>query len=356
MRSDDLRLHITSLAAVFLALGIGIFIGTAFVGAPVVERQMRGLNRTLNTKLDELGRRTEEAEKNEEALRALLPGLVGRKLAGRNVLVIRLGDYPDAARAAEESLVLAGAHVAVLDLPGEAWRRRAEEAGVAAASAFDDDENSDVNAGGDTLARDLDVVLAALTTGPNSGGAGAQTNAVAGLRRGGLLGGDLPAVAPPRLVVLVGGTTAPPDVPNRGTPAAPAPPSPREQKQQAEASARADIVDALHRRLIERLRAAGATVVGAEPLGADVSSLRAGREADIATVDNVDRAAGQIALTFALLGETAAYGIKPGAERVLPASLARAPSDDLAPPPAAAATSAAVPEAAPARGKTETLP
>ena len=41
--STDLRFHIASLAAIFLALGLGIFVGTAFVGTPVVERQTRAV-------------------------------------------------------------------------------------------------------------------------------------------------------------------------------------------------------------------------------------------------------------------------------------------------------------------------
>jgi hypothetical protein len=68
---------------------------------------------------------------------------------------------------------------------------------------------------------------------------------------------------------------------------------------------------------------AGATVVGVESLGADLSFMRIYQSGGLATIDNIDRAAGQIALPFALRGEKAAYGMKPTADRVLPLSLER---------------------------------
>ena len=37
--SPEFRYHVASLAAVFFALGIGILIGTTFVGTRIVDRQ-----------------------------------------------------------------------------------------------------------------------------------------------------------------------------------------------------------------------------------------------------------------------------------------------------------------------------
>ncbi len=282
--SSDFRFHIASLAAVFLALGLGILVGTFFVGAPVVERQIRSLNRNLSTSVSELRRQTQEAEKNEEALSGLLPQLVARKLSGRKVLVVQTGDYADAAEQTEQALTLAGASVTRITLPREAWLDRlaaGTESTAAAAAAAEQ--------------------IAPLLVTAGSGG---DTGALDALRRDGLLTGKTPD-APFRLAVLVGGAEALS--------------GPKDARDPLE---RARTLDAA---LAKAWQAAGVAVVGVEPLGADVSYMRAYQAQGIATVDNIDRAAGRIALPFALLGEKAAYGMKGTAERVLPASLEDSP-------------------------------
>ena len=316
MRTDDLRFHITSLVAVFLALGIGILIGTAFVGAPLVERQVKTL-RTLSTSVTDLGRRTETTEKNEEALRALLPVLVANRLARRRVLVVQTGDYADAAERAGEALRLAGAEVTRVALPREPWRARlaarheqAEPKGLLPPVTFEAEE------------------LAGLLAGPRaSGDATDDTTArrLRTLRDDGLLTGDVLGSAPGfRWVVLVGGAAALPSARGSGG--------------RADKDTSADSRVALDLSLIKAWLALGVSVAGAEPLVADVSYVRDYQSAGIASVDNIDRAAGQIALPFALLGEkAAAYGMKRTAERVLPEFLSQPlpvlPPAAPAPPP-----------------------
>ena len=297
MRSDDLRYHIASLVAVFLALGIGIFIGTAFVGAPVVERRINTLNRILADKLTELARRTDEANKNEEALSALVPSLVGGKLAGRSVLLVRTGDYAEAVRDTQTVLETAGARVTgVLTLPAEGWGR--ERAGA---------ENE--------LA-----ALAVALLNPSREETTPGAVLVDTLRREGRLSGDVPVaeVPPARLVVLVAGVQGPP-FPPPGRAAGPV--SPREAQARAQADERAALVARMNERLAKAFMDDGAAVVvGAEPWTADRSSIAAFQAADVPSVDCIDRAAGQIALVFALRGDKGAFGLKPTAERVLPES------------------------------------
>ena len=76
--------------------------------------------------------------------------------------------------------------------------------------------------------------------------------------------------------------------------------------------------------LADQLTAANgsARVVGCEPLDAAVSSVQAYQDDGMATVDCIDQPLGQLALPFALRGETDSYGLKPTAARQLPASLA----------------------------------
>ena len=296
--STDLRFHIASLAAIFLALGLGIFVGTAFVGTPVVERQTRAvvgrqnqLIQRLDATINEMKRQSQEAEKNEDALRGLLPGLVAGRLAGRRALVVQVGDYADAAAQAAESVRSAGGGVSVVRLPRAAWL-------LPQAS------------GGGTPSRDASALvpaaeaLAALLVNP-----GASAAALDPYRRDGRLEGDT-VDTPAQFVVLVGGEETPvePDA--------------------ADAAVQ-DGGTLLRERdaaLVRAWQAAGVRVIGAESLTADVSSMRPYQALGVATVDNIDRAAGQIALPFALLGETAAFGMKPTADRILPESVLRAPT------------------------------
>jgi len=304
VRSDDLRFHIASLVAVFLALGIGIFIGTAFVGAPVVERRINTLNRTLADKLTELSRQTDEAAKSEEALRALLPRLVGGRLTGRAVLLLRTGDYPEAARDAQTVLEAAGARVtATLTLPADGWGRER--------FAGEGDGGAQTPAAA-AAERELAALAAALLD-PSREETPPPAALLNALRRSGSLSGDLPQT-PARLVVLVAGVQGPPPAPGRGRPV-----SPREEQARVEAAERAVLVDRINQHLARAFADGGATaVVGVEPFAADRSSVPAFEAADVTSVDAVDRAAGQIALVFALLGDKGAFGLKATAARVLP--------------------------------------
>lgn len=271
--SPDLRLHIASLAAVFLALGIGILVGTAFVGQNVVERQTRQLV-NLEANVGAWRKEARETARNEEALRGLQPLLIGSQLDGERVLVVRTGDFPEAAEQAVTALKLAGADVVSLTLPPDAWRKRPESEQAESATR---------------LASPLAELAA-----PEMEWA----------RTDGLVTGDVPTASgttAPKLIVLIGGEKSP---------IAESPPSPTP-------SSRA----AVDQTLIRAWVAAGRTVVGAEPLGVPVSSIPVYRGEGIASVDNIDRAAGQIALPYALLGEAGAYGMKPTADRILPESL-----------------------------------
>lgn len=299
--SSDLRYHIASLAAVFLALGIGILIGAAFMGAPVVNRQTALIQR-LETNVGELRRETREARRNEEALRILLPGVVAGKLTGRRILVVQSGPYADAAEKAVEALRLAGAAEAYrVALPVEAWRRQAAAVGNGegggAASA---EELSPVAE--ETIAAEARRLAPLLLSAANA-------EALEPYRDNGTLTGDAPEGIV-RHVVLIGGDAA----------AAPLPKSASGGNGGAESPA----IRLARRRdtaLIEAWQEIGATVVGAEPADAGISMMITYQNADISTIDNIDHAAGQMALPFALLGEKAAYGFKPTAERILPESM-----------------------------------
>lgn len=278
--SPDLRYHVASLAAVFLALGIGILIGTAFVGSPLVARQT-GLIKRLEGQVADLQRDTRAAERTEAALAQLVPGTVANSLMGRSILLLQTGAFADAVDEARQALEAAGATVYQAELPLDTWRDLPD----------------------DRALQEARRLAAALASG--------DAAELGEFRSSGLLAGE-GAPAAIRLVVLVGGSSA-----SLATPA----------------DKPADLVVARRRDLplAEALSALGVRVVGAEPTRADLSFVPLFREARLTTVDCVDRAAGRIALPAALTGEAGAFGLKSTAERALPERVGATPAPAAAP-------------------------
>lgn len=291
--SSDFRYHVASLAAVFLALGIGILVGTAFVGAPVVDRQTR-LIRRLETNVGELRRETRERERFEDGLRRSLPALVRGKLAGRRVFVLQTGAYAGAADSCAEAARLAGADVTRAMLPPDKWRVSAETDPEATT------QNANVAADAKTLARLL---------------ARADADSLKPLRERGLLeGGDLNT--PPSIVVFVGGGRGNEGGTNVGEP------------WETELARIRDVA------LAEEFIQQQITVIGTEPYTAGVSFVPVYRAAGLPTIDCIDRPLGQIALSFISSvdkignppGEAGAFGMKETADRSLPDSVGAEPT------------------------------
>ena len=104
------------------------------------------------------------------------------------------------------------------------------------------------------------------------------------------------------LIVIVGGSSSPPQT----TPSDDA---------------------ALERQLINAFTATGnaPTVVGCESGAAISSSVPVYQQEGIASVDCIDEPLGALDLAYALHGEAASYGVKPSAQRLIPASLEKPP-------------------------------
>lgn len=98
----DLKYHIASIVAVFLALGIGIFVGSALIGQDVndvIVHQQNKMFEDLKKNLDKL--RIDNKSAREEASiykssleidrefqKAILPGLIAGKLQGKRIAVV----------------------------------------------------------------------------------------------------------------------------------------------------------------------------------------------------------------------------------------------------------------------------
>jgi hypothetical protein len=91
----NFRYHVVSLAAVFLALAIGLVVGTASFNGPAadaLDNRVAEMGRD-NTKLrDQVEHLIEEAEQEERFATEALPGLIGNRLSGRRILLVTTTD------------------------------------------------------------------------------------------------------------------------------------------------------------------------------------------------------------------------------------------------------------------------
>lgn len=280
------RYHAASLAAVFLALAIGILIGVGF-GDRVVSGTQRNLEKSLVSDLDEARGAAEElraeTRRRREFEHLVYPALVGDRLSGQRVALIGLGGgLPGAVvRDVREALAPSGgrlAEVAVLraplDLDGLAealggTRFAGLERERRALDDFGETAGRQLVRGGRALRRARGRLFSRASGSP-----------------GGIDG-----------VVLVR------DRPERLEP--------------AERSA----LDRFERALLRGVDRAGATMVGVERSDGERSAIPFFDDRDVSTVDSIDLVSGRVALIFALAGARGAFGVKGSADQLLPEPL-----------------------------------
>jgi hypothetical protein len=93
----NFRYHVVSLAAVFLALAVGLVVGTAAANGPVADNlrdQITGLNATNQQLRDQVNQRTNELDKQEQFAVETAPMVLGGRLTDKRVLVASV-DGPD---------------------------------------------------------------------------------------------------------------------------------------------------------------------------------------------------------------------------------------------------------------------
>src|SRR5436190_5010016 len=295
------RYHAASLAAVFLALAIGILIGVGH-GNKVVRSTTHGLEQSLKSDLVNTRSRNEtlQGQFNQERdfAEQVYPALVGNLLAGQRIAVIALGGLPESMKGDISSVVGTDSptaaqlrEVAVVreppDLHGLA--AAAPKGGPARAAARDPAALSGLAnrlgrslvAGGPALARYRDSLLSRTSGRPG------RIDAVIVVR-------DRPTDLGP-------GQSAATDALEAG------------------------VLAGLERR-------AAVPLVGVERSDTDPSSIAFYTSAGLpATVDSIDLVSGRVALAYALDGAQGNYGTKSTADRLLPQLVQPAPSPGLAP-------------------------
>ncbi len=282
------RYHVASLAAVFLALGVGILIGTGLNGVvsdttKSIESSLRGEIESSHNKIDELNR---ELNREQSFEQDAYPGLVRGMLRGERVAVIALGGLDgtsDAVRSVVGPTAVTGARVQDYvvvkeppDVDSLADELRGRRLGRFVVRGL--------GQGGDALTAVARHAGRALITG------GPLYKTIQST----LLSS---ASGKPTGVDAVIVAREPPDSLN---PAA------------SDATAR------LEAGLLDGLRSTGLPVVGIETSTADPSSIGLYSDHGMTSVDDVDLTAGQVALAYGLAGSKGAFGIKPSADRLLP--------------------------------------
>lgn len=279
------RYHAASLAAVFLALAVGILIGVGF-GSDVLTGTAESLERSLREDLDRYRGQVDDLQaqldEQGEFSRLAYPALVDRRLHGMEIAVVALGDLDDELSAdIRGALQTAGGtlqEVAVVreppDFPGLA----------------------DLSPGG---------------PGDPPSRADAFERTVR--RAGALLVGGGRRFAELRSKLFARYSGEPEDVDGvvvvRDRPDDP---SPRD----------AERTDALEAGLLEALGDQRVPVVGVERSDTPESSIEFFGSGATATVDNVDQLAGRVALVYALECAQGDYGVKESADGLLPDLLA----------------------------------
>ena len=81
---------------------------------------------------------------------------------------------------------------------------------------------------------------------------------------------------------------------------------------------RAAVAGQLESGLMSGIVATKAPAVGVETSGSDDSSISFFQSNDLSSVDDIDLVAGRLATVFALLGAEGSFGVKSGADRLLP--------------------------------------
>jgi hypothetical protein len=281
------RYHVASLAAVFLALAVGILIG-AGLGDDLVRSSTENLESSLKGDLadarNQVADLQHELDREHEFAQAAYPALVGDQLGGEHIAVVAFGSLddqigddvrsalgPTGAKIGEVSVVTEPPDTgAILDAGGKQFAKGAGKGGAGdRLQALAKQTGRDLIAGGKLYERE----------------------------RESLLSGFSGEIRPVDGVVVV--RSRPADLNGR------------------DEAASGRIEDGM----IDGMAASGVPIVGVQRTDTDDSSVGYFESREISTVDDIDLAAGQVATVYALAGAQGNFGVGANADSLLPEPL-----------------------------------
>lgn len=277
----DMRYHITSLVAVFLALAIGIILGTVIVDKGILVEQQTSLVERLEKDFERL--RTENAKlstdlrRDEQFAKESFFPLIKDRLAGQSVAVVITSPIDNALkRSISEAMQKSGATFSLmtLNLP---WK-------VDDKAVQDRVQPHILPVQGSTLQERLLFRVADHYSAPPG-----DNKVLLDFAAAGLLSIDVLQAVQPTSMMIVGGSDG------------------------------ENMVKEVDRVLIERLKANKIRTVGVETRSRKISYMNAYQRSGIPTVDNIDERIGQVSAVYALAGVNGNFGIKPTANQLIPA-------------------------------------
>ncbi len=284
----DFRYHALSLAAVFIALIVGLLLGVAIGDKELVSGAREELRESLRADVREADQERDEAnarvrEQNEFAA-AAYPILAGGQLPDARIGLVLLGGDDDAPEIIRDALDPTGAELAFVAVVREnvelgALAERAEGTRYA-------DIERDL-----TLLDDLGKRVGIQMVGGGRLVGQVQTALLQSLSGS---FGDIDGV-----IVL------------------------RSSDKPADEDA-ARRLDELQDGIVRGLVQTGVPVVGVERRASEPSSIAWFRDRELSSVDNLDEQAGRAALVFVLAGNPGAYGRRDSAQALLPPVVGRA--------------------------------
>ena len=290
------RYHAASLAAVLVALAIGILLGAA-LGSDVITGTAKDLEQDLGEDLDRLRAENADLEVALEGERSfgrqIYPSVVAGRLQGRDVALIALGDVDTAGITADVEAAL-------------------EPAGATLGEVAEVAEPPDA-----------DALIDALRPGERRALPRGDALGLAARKAGeGLLSGE--DLGDAREALFSGFSGEPTGIDaailvRAGT-------DEMEPREQAD-------TEILEQGLLEGIGETGKRVVGAERTDDDPSQIGFFTDRGFASVDNLDTAAGKVALVLALDGAEGAFGTKDTAQSLLPDLVTTPPSGEQSPSP-----------------------
>jgi copper transport outer membrane protein MctB len=290
------RYHAVSLVAVFIALAIGILIGAEF-GGDTLSNTRRNLEESLVGNLQDARDRSEqlggELNRSNEFAERVYPALVRDQLDGRRIGLLAIGELPgDISDAVEEALGPTGARLVGVGVVREPVDVRGLAGDLSKTRFADIAENPDT-----------------------------QSAFGAGIGRQVVRGGTLIEQVRGHLFSRASGNFGALD----GVIVVRIQPEEMGPKRTA-------VAGRLESGLLSGIVATKTPAVGVEASDSDDSSISFFQSNDLSSVDDIDLVAGRLATVFALLGAEGSFGVKSGADRLLP---------DLIVPPAPAVAPAA---------------
>ena len=286
----DIRYHIATLIAIFLALGVGILVGSTVVGSDVLNDQQKKMIDQLEKQFEVLRQKEEDLTTRvefmngllrhyEDFTEALLPSIVENRLAGMKVALVVSGGL-DIPSGALNSLSLAGARIVstTVILPGINLSSDSLRSKLAAAYGVGDKTSPEElriqvgkTIGYIILNHDVQEIKRLLE----------QNDLVK-------FNGDYSIL--PDAVIVMGGAS----------------------------SLDYYFPETIDVPIINNVSGAGVRVLGVEVSDVKYSYMQVYQAQKITTVDDIDLIPGQVSLVLAMAGESGDYGVKPTAKKFMP--------------------------------------